>query len=226
MKRLLDNCYKEIGYRGANASPPNRYNKYAEYLDSLRKTGVNIYNGNKNGYHWCDVFVDYMFITTYGVEIGMKLLCQPFNSLGAGCTYSARYYKQKNQLYNKPEVGDQIFFGTESNCNHTGIVIKVDNIYVYTIEGNSNNSVAERKYRLTDNKIYAYGRPDWRLVMSTEPKRYNKLEELPDWCRPQIAELIEQGYLAGSDGKLDISMDMIRCLVILSRIVGELHGNL
>lgn len=215
---LLKNCRKELGYKANNANPPKRYNKYAEYLDSLG----NIYNGKKNGYHWCDIFVDYMFLTTFGVELGMKLLCQPYKGLGAGCTYSARYFKNKGQLKFKPTIGSQIFFGTEQNCNHTGIVTDYDKEYVYTIEGNSSNSVAERKYKITDPKIYAYGEPDWGIVKMQTETRYRTLEDIPaGFYRDSISYLIKKNYLAGKDGGvLDLSEDMIRCFIVSARMAG------
>lgn len=218
--KLINNCYKEVGYKANNAYPPNRYNKYAEYLDSLG----NIYNGKKNGYHWCDIFVDYMFIFTFGVDNGMKLLCQEYNGLGAGCTFSARYYQKRNQLFHTPQVGDQIFFGSYSDCGHTGIVVKVDNNYVYTIEGNTSNSVGERKYKLDDKKIYAYGRPNWEIVKEVKD-RYLKLEDCPEWTKQYLKVLIDKNYLSGyGEGTIDLSMDMIRTLIICGRMCGVFNG--
>lgn len=40
----------------------------------------------------------------------MALLCQAKEGLGAGCTYSARYYEEKGQFHTSPQAGDQIFF--------------------------------------------------------------------------------------------------------------------
>jgi len=206
-----------LGYHANNDNPPRRYNKYAEYLDSLG----NIYNGKKNGYHWCDIFVDYMFISTFGVDVGMQLICQPYRGLGAGCTYSARYYQDKNQLFKTPKIGDQIFFGTYQNCYHTGIVINVDNTYVYTIEGNSSNQVKENKYDLKFSKIYGYGRPDWNLVKDID--RYKTLNDIPEgFYRDNIKKLIDLGYISGKSGNLDLNEDMIRCLIISARMCGVL----
>jgi len=52
------------------------------------------------------------------------------------------------------------FFGTsKDNSSHTGIVEEVDDTYVYTIEGNTSDQVARRKYKLSDKSILGYGRP-------------------------------------------------------------------
>jgi hypothetical protein len=61
-----------------------------------------------------------------------------------------------------PRPGDQIFFGSRDGsdrglAHHTGMVVKVQNGRVYTIEGNSANMVAERCYPIGSKKIIAYG---------------------------------------------------------------------
>lgn len=160
----------EIGYleketnsnlddKTANAGDEN-YTKYARDFD---KKFPNWYNGKKNGFAWCDMFVDWCFLTAFGYEKALELLCQPEKSTGAGCTYSARFYRNKGQFYtNDPKPGDQIFFGTSiDSCSHTGIVEKVDASKVYTIEGNTSDKVARRTYALTSNKIVGYGRPKY-----------------------------------------------------------------
>lgn len=167
----------EIGYiekksnaqlddKTANAGFGN-YTKYARDLDAI----PGFFNGKKQGFPWCDVSLDWAFVQAYGVEEAKKLLCQPDNSLGAGCYYSAQYYKQKGQFHEKdPRPGDQIFFWTEKKDGvaHTGLVVEVDNQYVTTVEGNvrdQDNAMADggavrmKKYKLDDDTIYGYGRP-------------------------------------------------------------------
>lgn len=180
--RVIATATAEIGYlekksnsqldsKTANAGD-NNYTKYARDLDAKG----NIYNGKKQGYAWCDVFVDWCFITTFGADLGMKLLCQPYNGAGAGCTYSAQYYKNKGQFHKaNPQPGDQIFFtqdGGKTSC-HTGLVTKVSSSLVYTIEGNTSSTagvvsnggcVREKSYSLTSSYIYGYGRPDWSII--------------------------------------------------------------
>lgn len=162
----------QLDSKTANAGSGN-WTKYARDLDNI----PGFYNGKKNGYAWCDVFVDWCFVQAYGVEEAKKLLCQPNKSLGAGCTYSAKYYKQKGQLYKTPKVGDQIFFGSESESTHTGLVYKVDSNRVYTIEGNTSGAsgvipngggVCRKSYPLGSSYIYAYGRPNYDGTSSTK----------------------------------------------------------
>jgi cell wall-associated NlpC family hydrolase len=63
-----------------------------------------------------------------------------------------------------PKPGDIIFFANRGDSDrgggrHVGIVEKVENGRVYTIEGNSGNQVARRSYPLNLARISGYGRP-------------------------------------------------------------------
>ena len=84
----------EIGYREkisgsglddpqANAGSGN-YTKYARDLDRLG----NFYNTPKQGFMWCDVFVDWCFVAAFGPVIGREIIFQPVGSAGAGCSFS------------------------------------------------------------------------------------------------------------------------------------------
>ena len=179
--RLLATARAEIGYieketnahlddKTANAGDGN-WNKYARDLDAL---GV-VYNGKKNGYAWCDIFTDWCFIQTFGLELGLQLLCQAKKGVGAGCSGSANYYKQKGQFHTSgPQPGDQIFFTKDGGKSfyHTGIVEKVAGGRVYTIEGNTSSAagvvenggcVRDKSYPLTYSKIAAMAAPIFPL---------------------------------------------------------------
>lgn len=62
-----------------------------------------------------------------------------------------------------PLPGDIVFFDWNHNggLDHVGIVEKVSGEYIYTIEGNSSNRVARRKYKLTSKDINGYGIPNY-----------------------------------------------------------------
>lgn len=157
----------QLDSKTANAGS-NNWTKYAAYID---KNAPDFYNGKKNGFDWCDIFNDYIHIMAAGdAEVARKALYQPKKSTGAGCSYSAQFYRDNNAWTNgggTPKIGDQIFFGTRGNEYHTGIVVKVDKTYVYTVEGNSSEMVADRKYLLTDSKISGYGHPKYTGQAST-----------------------------------------------------------
>ena len=166
----------QLDSKTANAGN-NNWTKYARDLDNI----PNFYNGKKNGYAWCDMFVDWCFVQALGVVRAKELLNQPNNSYGAGCTESASYYKKINQYFKNPQKGDQIFFKNSSGICHTGLVYHVDEKYVYTIEGNTSSAngvvanggaVAKKKYSLNYTNIDGYGRPKYKK----EERKLNKQE--------------------------------------------------
>jgi hypothetical protein len=53
------------------------------------------------------------------------------------------------------KVGDAIIF-KGAGASHTGIVTRVENGRVYTIEGNTSDKVAERSYALSDRRITGF----------------------------------------------------------------------
>ena len=225
-KDVIKIANDEVGYlektsnanlysKTANAGK-NNYTKYAYEFDT-KYSGF--YNGKKNGFAWCDVFVDWCFVTAFGVEEAKKLLCQPKKSLGAGCKYSRDYYKAKGQHHTTPKVGDQIFFydSTKKSIAHTGLVYKVDSKYVYTIEGNTSSAsgvvanggaVEKKKYKLTYTRISGYGRPKYDVEpeatktesVKTDNKKTKFSETVQAWQKAAIAD----GYKFpkyGADGE-------------------------
>lgn len=48
-------------------------------------------------------------------------------------------------------------------------------------------------------------------------KRYNTVEECPDWAQETVKFLVGRKFLNGDDGGLNLSEDMLRILVILDR---------
>lgn len=61
-----------------------------------------------------------------------------------------------------PGAGDLVFFGTNNDPNHMGVVLATDEEAIYTIEGNTANVVGIRKYSILDERIIGYGVIDWR----------------------------------------------------------------
>ena len=182
--KLVDCAKNQVGYlekrsnaylddKTANAGS-NNWNKYARDIDNKYP---NFYNGKKNGYSWCDIFVDWCFIECFGYENALKLLYQPTKSAGAGCKYSANYYRAHNAFYRQPQVGDQVFFGDYGNEGHTGIVVAVNGNVITTVEGNTSggsgvnsngDGVYLKKYNISTQYIPGFGRPNWGVVSSDD----------------------------------------------------------
>lgn len=141
-----------------SGSGSGNFTKYARDFD---QKWPEFYNGRKNGFDWCDVFVDWCHVMAAGgdSEAARAALCQPKKSAGAGCTYSAQYYKSAGRWGLTPQLGAQIFFG---DYDHTGLVYSYDNTYVYTIEGNtSGGCVAYKSYYRTSSWVLGYGYPKY-----------------------------------------------------------------
>lgn len=179
-QKVIDIALSQVGYlekasnkdldsMTANAGDKN-YTKYARDLAE-----VSFYNGRKMGAAWCDVFVDWCFFKAYGKAATLAMTFQPTNNkvnYGAGCKYSRNYYKNNGRLFDDPQPGDQIFFYSKDKKSiaHTGLVYKVDDKKVYTVEGNTSGAngviangggVCKKSYLLTYARIAGYGRPDW-----------------------------------------------------------------
>lgn len=183
MERTAENLIKiakeQIGYhekasnsqlddKTANIGSAN-YNKYAR---DLYKAGY--YNGNKQGYAWCDVFVDWCFWTLcdHDKKEAEAMECQT-GLYGAGCVYSAQYYKSAGRYSGAPRLGDQIFF---KDYAHTGIVVGLTKTKVTTVEGNTENAVKSHTYNIDSSKIEGYGHPRY-VEPKPEPKPEPPKEE-------------------------------------------------
>ena len=184
-KKLLAIAAAEIGYKeketnsqldnpSANAGDAN-YTKYARDL-----AAAGYYQASKQGFAWCDMFVDWCFLQLCGSkEKAEDMICQT-GLYGAGCDFSARYYKYQGRFFTSdPQPGDQIFF---NNYAHTGIVEKIVGDVITTIEGNTSNQVARRTYSISSKSIDGYGRPKYAVENSVE-----------DVEKPEAAAALEIG---------------------------------
>lgn len=184
--RVIEIASAEVGYleKKSNGQLDSKTgnagsNNYTKYSRDLANAGY--YQSSKQGYAWCDVFVDWCHWVASGKDskLAQNVIYQT-GPYGAGCTYSLRYYKAANRFVTtNPQPGDQIFFGTsQNNVTHTGIVYKVDGSKVYTIEGNTSSAagvvangggVFKKSYALNYSKIVGYGRPRYDAEEAKKP---------------------------------------------------------
>ena len=108
---------------------------------------------------WCACFVSWCANECGYIENGII-------PKYAYCPTGADWFKDRGQWAERditPEPGMIIFFDwarggrQDGETDHTGIVEKVENGRVYTIEGNSGNACRERSYPLGWYEIYGYG---------------------------------------------------------------------
>ena len=112
---------------------------------------------------WCALFVSWC-----GDQTGLRAAGQiPYFSFVSD---GVSFYKNKGRWIDGSEVNSSnydkliqpgmiIFFDWEPDGkpNHVGIVTKVSGGYIYTVEGNKSDSVAEGAYSADSNKIFGFG---------------------------------------------------------------------
>ena len=89
----------------------------------------------------------------------------------AGCISGSNWFKDRGLWQDnsyEPRPGDIIYFDWDNKgssgpqdglADHVGIVEKVENGLVYTVEGNSGDSCRENRYAMGHYEIYGYGTP-------------------------------------------------------------------
>ena len=166
IEKILKVANEEVGYlekasngelddKTANAGDKN-FTKYARDMDNLH-----VYNGIKQGYAWCNIFIDWCFYKALGIERARELLI----GWSAGCTQDWNWLKNAGRIVENPQKGDLIFF---RNLSHIGIIENVEGDTIHTIEGNTSNDaeliinggcVAKKTYSKNSSAIYGYARP-------------------------------------------------------------------
>lgn len=140
---------------------------------------------------WCDAFVDWCFYKAYGTATAKSLLNGNFDDYTVA---SAQMYAKHGAIDYSPRVGDQVFFTTNgkvSGCYHTGLVVKVDRDYVYTIEGNTSplrgirdngGGVYEKKYLLkTYKNRLLFAHPAYDKVTADTSKKVSAPSKVPQY---------------------------------------------
>ena len=112
---------------------------------------------------WCACFVSWCADQCGYIETG---ICPKY----AGCVNGVAWFKEHNQWIDgseTPSPGMIIFYDWDSpngesgpqdgESDHTGIVEKVENGIVYTVEGNSGDACRQRQRAVGDYEILGYG---------------------------------------------------------------------
>ncbi|MBQ7873794.1 MAG: CHAP domain-containing protein [Oscillospiraceae bacterium] len=113
---------------------------------------------------WCACFVSWCANECGYIENG---IIPKF----ASCAIGVNWFKSRGQWVDgsaEPVPGMIIFFdwdeditGQDGRPNHVGIVEKVENGIIYTIEGNSDDACRRRSYSIGHYEIFGYGVPEY-----------------------------------------------------------------
>ena len=228
VEKVVSIALGEVGYRekatngqldlaAANAGTGN----WTKYARDLFDAGY--YNGNKNGYEWCDVFVDWVFFKAFGRTEG-ELMQYQSGPLGAACPYSAGYYKARGRYDAAPRAGDQVFFQKDGELVHTGIVTEVSSGWIASVEGNAGNRVELRYHQRQDAAIDGYGHPDYAGSAASGVSAYEQVKAWQAWLgvtadgrygpatRDAALERALRGYLKERPLKRGDSGDAVRAV--------------
>ena len=110
---------------------------------------------------WCACFVSWCANECGYIEAGVIPKFAACASQGVPWFQSHGLWQDNSY---EPRPGDIIFFdwddgGQDGQSDHVGIVEKVENGRVYTVEGNSGDSVRQNSYPIGYYEIYGYGTP-------------------------------------------------------------------
>lgn len=108
---------------------------------------------------WCACFVSWCANECGHIETG---IIPRF----ASCTAGSNWFKARDLWKPKgstPNPGELIFFDWDADGlpDHVGIVERVENGTVYTVEGNSSDRCRQRSYSLSYSGIFGYGTPNY-----------------------------------------------------------------
>lgn len=150
--RFINIALGEVGYQemdeNGNTGTSGNYTKYGAWY------GI-------NPGAWCAMFVSWC-----ANQAGVSTSIIPkYASVQIGMDW----YKDKGLFRYKegylPKAGD-IMFMKSNGASHTGIVLYCDGTTLYTVEGNTSDCCACRKYNINNSKITGYGTPEWPYYSS------------------------------------------------------------
>lgn len=184
-----------LGYREGN----NNYNQFGDWYGLQNQP-------------WCAIFVSFC-----AAKAGVSQdVIKKFASCSVGWNWFATRGNTRNPSY-VPQQGDIIFFDWEpekgDGMDHVGIVDRVSDGTVYTVEGNHSDQVNQYSYPLNSNEIYGYVVPDYTGNEVMDETIGGGSVTSPSSSYPTIARgsageyvreaqniLIDKGYLLGIYG--------------------------
>lgn len=158
---------KDLDDKTANAGSAN----YTKYNRDMRAWADSADINDQ----WCQNFVDWCFVTAFGIEGAKKLIYKFTNYTPTGSNAFKKRGRYIERGKGKPKRGDVIYFYSRAKgrIGHVGIVYKVSSSTVYTIEGNTSGAsslvtngggVKKKSYSLASTYIDGYGSVDYSAV--------------------------------------------------------------
>ncbi len=109
--------------------------------------------------NWCACFVSWCADQCGYIDAGV---IPKF----AACVDGAAWFQERGLWQDRsyvPRAGDIIFFDKQhvGETHHVGIVERVEDGVIYTVEGNSSDQCRQRSYPVGSDKIYGFGVPGY-----------------------------------------------------------------
>ena len=221
-----------LGWNGAVKGSPTHIeilNIYNSYLPLPRGYAVKLTDA------WCAATVSAAWIVAGIAEwTGTECSCSELIEIAK----SKGIWVEDDKYV--PKLGDAALYDWDDGSNyantdnqggpeHIGIVTKTGMGAFVVTEGNKgkDGAVGQREMSVNGRHIRGFIAPDYAryaeiLTEREEAKkgRYDTVLEMPKWAQPDMAELVYEGYLRGTEpGKLDLSHDMIRTIIICKRMI-------
>ncbi|MBR6271177.1 MAG: CHAP domain-containing protein [Lachnospiraceae bacterium] len=219
---VLKKAYDEIGYlekskKAYAADPSIIWNKTeGAGKDNITKYWEEIKKSFQGG-AWCQVFAYWCFLKALGkTKADKALYLDSWDSYEPWGYFATMSWRKNFENHNvriqtsKAQPGDMVFF----KKSHVGIVYKIDDNYLYTIEGNTSGAsgvvangggVRTKKYKRGKDgvdEVDFYGRPNWSAVSSTSKKKLPVVHkgDKGEAVKYMQELLIKAGYSCGKSG--------------------------
>ncbi|MFE2245243.1 peptidoglycan-binding protein [Streptomyces lavendulae] len=159
VERVLSVAKAEEGYReGYSGGHYNNKNKFSPAVPGLEWSDWQA---------WCATFVSWVAMTADAADLYPRT---------ASCWDAVQWFKAKGRFSEYPAIGAQVFFGSGGGT-HTGLVYAYDADYIYTVEGNTNdtgsaegNGVYLKTRERRSSYTYGYGYPEFpEGITSADP---------------------------------------------------------
>ena len=218
-----------LGWEGAKKGSPTHIeilNIYNSYAPLARGYAVKLNDA------WCAATASAAWITAGVAEwTGTECSCSKLIEIA-----KSKGIWVENDKY-VPRIGDAVLYDWDDGTNyaaadnkgnpeHIGIVVKSGMDAYTVIEGNKGGAVGKRCLAINARYVRGFITPDYARYAEelTEREtetadRYQSVDELPRWARADIRELVDKDYLRGDGEGLDLSMDMVRVLIICKRMI-------
>lgn len=159
---LLSDKYESLWPKVVYGSDVGNSNVVAIALSQVGNIGGEPYwswYGFNSRIEWCAVFVSWVYNQAGYLNIAVPKF-STCHTQGVPWFKTFGLWREKGYV---PKSGDIIFFDWEQDghTDHVGIVEKSDGKDIYTIEGNSRDTVKKKKYSINSKYIYGFGIPKY-----------------------------------------------------------------